>query len=142
MSPWIWIAGGIAVAALEMVATGVFLLWIGLAGAAVGLILFVSPGLSVEAQFVVFAILAVAAAFVGQAAYRRLRDTSDRPALNRRGEQLVGRRAVLEQPIVDGVGRIRIDDTTWRVSGPDLAAGTHVKVVEAFESVLRVAVAE
>ena len=51
--------------------------------------------------------------------------------LNRRTEALVGRVFTLEKPIVDGVGRVRIDDTVWRVSGPDAAAGSRVEVVRA-----------
>ena len=50
-------------------------------------------------------------------------DESDQPLLNRRGEQLIGRIATLTEPIKDGRGRVRIGDTMWRVSGPDLPAG-------------------
>ena len=48
----------------------------------------------------------------------------DQPFLNRRAEALVGRVFTLEKPIVDGVGTVRIDDTVWRVTGPDSPAGT------------------
>jgi membrane protein implicated in regulation of membrane protease activity len=34
----------------------------------------------------------------------------------------------LEKPIVDGSGTIGIDDTVWRVTGPDAPAGSRVKV--------------
>ena len=53
---------------------------------------------------------------------------SDLPLLNRRSEQLIGRTATLTEPISNGRGRIRIGDTLWRVSGPDLPVGTQVKV--------------
>lgn len=46
-----------------------------------------------------------------------------------RAAQLIGRTAVLAEPIREGRGRIRLDDTVWRVSGPDLPAGSRVKVV-------------
>jgi membrane protein implicated in regulation of membrane protease activity len=36
---------------------------------------------------------------------------------------------VLAEPIVNGQGRVRIDDTNWRLTGPDLPAGTRVKVI-------------
>jgi hypothetical protein len=38
---------------------------------------------------------------------------SDQPKLNRRGEQYVGRTFTLEEPIVNGHGKIRVDDSTW-----------------------------
>ncbi len=53
----------------------------------------------------------------------------DRPALNRRGEALVGRVFTLEEPIRDGAGRVRVDDSSWRVQGPDLPSGASMRVV-------------
>jgi membrane protein implicated in regulation of membrane protease activity len=53
---------------------------------------------------------------------------SDQPLLNQRAAQLVGRNATLHEAIVDGSGRIKIGDTIWRVSGPDLPAGAKVTV--------------
>ena len=49
--------------------------------------------------------------------------------LNRRTDALVGRVFTLEKPIVDGIGTVRIDDTVWRVRGPECPAGSRVKVV-------------
>ena len=51
--------------------------------------------------------------------------------LNRRSDALVGRVFTLEKPIMDGSGSVRVDDTVWRVSGPDSPAGSKVKVVRA-----------
>ena len=53
------------------------------------------------------------------------------PFLNRRTEGYVGRVFTLEKPIVDGIGTVRIDDTVWRVSGPDCPAGSRVKIASA-----------
>jgi inner membrane protein len=35
----------------------------------------------------------------------------------------------LDAPIVAGCGRIRVDDSSWRVVGPDTPAGERVRVV-------------
>ena len=56
---------------------------------------------------------------------------TDRPFLNRRADGYVGRVFTLDKPIVDGVGTVRIDDTVWRVSGPDCPAGSRVKIARA-----------
>ncbi len=56
---------------------------------------------------------------------------TDQPLLNQRERQLVGRTATLEEPIVEGRGRIRLGDTLWRVSGPDLPVGARVRVIAA-----------
>ena len=37
----------------------------------------------------------------------------------------------LEKPIIDGSGTVRIDDTIWRVAGPDAPAGSRVRIVQA-----------
>lgn len=54
---------------------------------------------------------------------------SDVPGLNARATQLVGRALVLVEPIEGGLGKARGDDTLWQVEGPDLPAGTTVRVV-------------
>ena len=54
---------------------------------------------------------------------------SDKPLLNRRAEQLIGRVVVVDQDIVAGKGRAKIDDAFWVIAGPDLPAGSQVRVV-------------
>lgn len=56
-------------------------------------------------------------------------DRCDEPKLNARGAKHVGREIVLEQPIEAGRGRIRLSDSWWSVEGPDLPAGSRVRVV-------------
>lgn len=133
LGPWIWWIVGLIFLGLEIVIPGVFLLWIGLAAMIVGAMSFPLWGASIwnwQVQVLVFAVLAVALALVG----RRISGSnteSDQPMLNRRIEGLVGRTATLEEPINEGKGRIRLDDTTWIVQGPDLPAGTRVRVIVA-----------
>ncbi len=59
-----------------------------------------------------------------------LTSLTDEPALNRRGEQYIGRTATLIEPIVAGRGKISLDDTHWVVEGPDMALGERVKIIE------------
>ncbi len=63
---------------------------------------------------------------------------TDQPALNRRGEQYVGRVITLDNAIVNRTGKVRLDDTSWKVEGDDLPAGARVKVVGVDGVVLRV----
>jgi membrane protein implicated in regulation of membrane protease activity len=132
LGPWSWWVLGLALLAAEVVAPGVFLVWIGIAAILTGVVslLLWEVGFWVwQAQLVFFAILSVVAVFVGRRLLARSTDTSDEPLLNQRGARLIGRTAVLEKPITEGRGRIRLDDTTWTVNGPDLPAGSRVKVV-------------
>ncbi len=123
-----WILAGVLLI-LELTTPVFVFLWLGFAAAAVGFLLLVFPGLGVEAQLVSFGVLSVVAVI----AWRRYREThppaSDQPLLNQRGQQYTGRVFTLDHPIVNGVGKVEVDDSTWRVKGPDLPAGTHVRVV-------------
>lgn len=124
-----WILAG-ALLILELTSPAFFFLWVGIAAAAVGFLLLVIPSLNVEMQLVLFGILSVIAVI----AWRRYREKhpqpSDQPLLNQRGRQYAGRLFTLEEPIINGVGKVEVDDSTWRVKGPDLPVGTLVRVTD------------
>ena len=131
LGPWSWWVAGLVLLAAELIAPGFFLVWIGLAALAVGALslLFWDATFWVwQLQAILFAVFAVLATFIGRRLTLRS-DKTDEPFLNQRGASLVGRTATLHEPIREGRGRIRLDDTTWRVLGPDLPAGTQVKVI-------------
>lgn len=131
LGPWNWMALGFVLLILEILVPGVFLLWIGLAALTVGAVSLMiwNAGFWVwQVQVVAFLALSLISAFAGKKIMRSSGETSDQPLLNRRGEQLVGRIATLTEPITNGRGRVKIGDTMWRVSGPDLPAGTRVRV--------------
>ena len=131
LGTWNWLIFGIILMALELLAPGVFLFWLGLTALLVDLLSFAfAPGW--QLQILMFALFAIAAVPL----WRRLARTgaaaaSDNPYLNRRSAALVGREFTLEKPIIDGNGTVRIDDTVWRVAGPDAPAGSRVRIVQA-----------
>lgn len=133
LGPWSWWIVGLLLLAAELAAPGVFLIWIGLAALIVGavsLLVWDLAAWSWQLQLLVFAVLSVVLTLAGRRYFARPDADSDQPLLNRRGESLVGRIAVLADPISNGRGRIRLDDTWWSVSGPDLPAGMKVRVAE------------
>ncbi len=133
---WDWfIAGGILLA-LEALAPGVFMLWLGLAAILVGALTLVIDW-NWQTQFIAFAVFSV----IMIPLWRRLsrgKVITDQPFLNRRGDALVGRVFTLEKPIVDGAGTVRINDGVWRITGPDLPAGCRIRVVRIEHMVLHV----
>jgi len=139
---WSWIVAGVALLILEVLAPGAFMMWLGLAALVVGIISLLIDW-AWQAQFVVFALLSVASIPLWRRFGRKVGPGSDRPFLNRRAEALVGRSFVLDQPIVDGAGRLRVDDTLWQVQilgdGRDVPAGTRVRVTAADGATLTVA---
>jgi membrane protein implicated in regulation of membrane protease activity len=129
LGAWAWIILGILLIGVELVAPGSFFLWLGLAAIVTGLI-DAMLGLSWQASGLLFALLCVAAVILGRAATRsKTQDEPQAGMLNRRGQSLVGRVFTLETPIKDGEGRIRVDDSSWRVTGADRFAGAKVRVV-------------
>ncbi|MCP4565345.1 MAG: NfeD family protein [Bosea sp.] len=126
---WGWIVIGLVLVGGEMLAPGVFLLWLGLAalltGAVVGL-----TGLAWQGAWLVFAGLAVACVLIGRAVSRHRSEEPDiAMGLNDRGRQLIGKVFKLEATMTGGEGRIRVGDSSWRVTGPELLAGTEIRVV-------------
>lgn len=132
LGPWAWWVLGLVLLAAEMILPGVFLVWIGIAAILVGalsLLLWSSVFWLWQVQLVIFALFSVAAVLIGRRLVMRSGNATDEPLLNQRGARLIGRTAVLEEPIREGRGRIRLDDTTWPVEGPDLPVGARVKVI-------------
>jgi len=136
LGAWAWIILGVILIGVELLAPGAFFLWLGLAAIATGLLDAVLD-LSWQASALLFALLCVAAVFLGRAVTRS-KGQPEAPAeqLNRRGEALVGRVFTLETPIKGGEGRIRVDDSSWRVTGADRFAGARVRVVRVEGSTL------
>lgn len=132
-----WILATIFVV-LEILAPTVFFLWMGVAAGVVGLELLVFPDTDWRYQVLLFSVLSIASIVAWRAYLVRHPTKTDRPTLNRRGEQYVGRVFTLEEPIVNGVGRVRVGDTHWLVSGEDSPRETRVRVVGSEGATLRV----
>jgi membrane protein implicated in regulation of membrane protease activity len=121
LGAWTWIILGVVLIGLELVAPGAFLLWLGLGchphrphrrlGGAV--LADRDPHLRG---------LPVGRLGARQRGVNRAPLTGEAATLNRRGEGLTGRVFTLEAPIVAGEGRVRIDDSSWRIVGPDTPA--------------------
>ncbi len=141
LGTWNWLVFGLLLMGLELMLPGVFLFWIGLAALLVGLLSFaISP--SWQLQLLLFAVFAASAVPLWRRVARSNSGVSaSNPFLNKRAAALVGRVFTLEKPIVDGSGTVRIDDTIWRVAGPDAPAGSRVRIVQADGASLTVAVA-
>ncbi|MEL4890466.1 NfeD family protein [Xanthomonas protegens] len=124
-----WGALTLLLFAAESLAPGAFMLWMGFAAAAVFLAVLVFPDISLLLQVGAFVVLSFVSIQVYRTWFRHRGRTSDQPLLNRRAEQLIGRMVTLDQPIQGGRGRAKVDDAFWVVGGPDLPAGSTVRIV-------------
>ncbi|MET4676757.1 NfeD family protein [Luteibacter sp. ME-Dv--P-043b] len=141
---YLWWIAALLLLGGEVLLPGYFLLWIGIAAAVTGIVMLAIPDLTVLAQAVVFVVLAFASCFLYWKWLRpRLnRSPAGNERLNRRGEQLIGQRYTLCEPIVQGRGKARVGDGMWLVAGPDLPLGATVEVVGIDGTTLRVKAAD
>ena len=127
LGTWDWFILAALLFLLEVLAPGMFMLWLGLAAIIMGIVAS-TIALSWQVQLIGFAVLALVLVPAWRHFATKVEKPAESPFLNRRAEGYVGRVFTLDKPIVDGTGAVRIDDTIWRVSGPDCPAGSRVRV--------------
>jgi membrane protein implicated in regulation of membrane protease activity len=125
---WHWWILAVALIIVEILLPSFFALWLAIAAALTGLLLLIFPALGWEWQLLLFALFSVVSIVAWRRYYQKHPIKTDEPLLNRRGEGYVGRELTLSQPIIDGIGKIRLDDSTWKVQGQDCPAGTRVRI--------------
>ncbi|AXS41875.1 NfeD family protein [Breoghania sp. L-A4] len=127
LGPWSWHVAGLLLLGLEILVPGTFFLWFGVAALIVGtLALFVD--MPWQLTLLLFMAIALICLFAGRRLMKGRESGEGDSGLNRRGQRYVGRHFIIDEPIVQGAGRLHVDDTIWRISGPDLPAGARVTV--------------
>ncbi len=135
---WYWLIVAMVLIALEMLVAWGYFLWMGIAAGVVGGLLYFIPSMPWLVQILVFGVISVIALVYYKRYQRKTDRPSDQPMLNRRGEQYIGRVFNLEEPLVNGVGKVKVDDTTWKITGLDYPAGTRIRVVAVQGTILAV----
>jgi membrane protein implicated in regulation of membrane protease activity len=126
---WHWLILGVALIILEILIPGAYFLWMGISAVAMGAAMLIFPGMPFLVQILIFAVLSVITVMMYKSYRKKNPLVTDEPALNRRGEQYVGQSFTLKEPIVNGVGKIKVDDSTWKITGADIDAGETVRVI-------------
>ncbi|MCB1918767.1 MAG: NfeD family protein [Candidatus Competibacteraceae bacterium] len=116
--------------AIEALVPGFFFLWMGVAALLVGLVLTILPEMPWTWQVFLFALLSVGSIVAWRMRLRRHPTRTADPLLNRRGHQYIGRVFTLDAPVINGHGKIRVDDSTWKVLvEQDCPAGVRLRIV-------------
>ncbi|MDU6390231.1 MULTISPECIES: NfeD family protein [unclassified Pantoea] len=125
---WFWLTLGGLLLAAEMLGTSGYLLWSGIAAVLVGIVEWLAP-FSWTAQGSLFALLTLVCVYLWYR-WMRHRERHQQPnSLNQRGIQLIGTLLTLDAPLVNGIGHVRLGDSSWRVQADrDLPAGAQVIV--------------
>ena len=128
LGQWAWFVVAAVLLMLELISPGVFFMWLAIAAAATGIADYLLD-LPWQAELLLLAVLSAAAVLSGRRLYNGGgMEPADNPYLNRRQMGYVGRTFTLKEPILDGRGKLTIEDTVWEVEGPELASGTRVRV--------------
>lgn len=135
---WLWLIGGVVLLIAELIAPGFFLMFVGAAGIVTGLLSLALP-IGVAVQFALFAILAVAIVRIGgRRAYSYKYEHSTDPFLNNRVGRLLGQIVLVEEPVDENGGRVRVGDSVWSARGGPAAVGERVRIVDIDGNCLKV----
>ena len=135
---WLWLIGGVILLIAELIAPGFFLIFIGAAAIATGILAFLLP-IGIALQLGIFAVLAyLAARFGGRRAYAMRYDYSSDPLLNDRARRLLGQVVVVSQAVDSNGGRVRVGDSEWSARGAPAAVGDRVRIVDVEGNCLKI----
>lgn len=137
---WYWWVLAVGFLGLEMLVTGFFFLWLAVAAFVTGALLLVVPMTPFNVQLLLFSVMAMAAVMAWRRYASAKSQSSDHPLLNRRGAQYIGRTFNLIEAIENGQGKIKVDDTLWKVHGEDCPVGGKVRIVAVNGTVFEVEV--
>ena len=135
---WYWLIAAVVMIVIEMLLPAAYFLWMGISAFIVGLILYAVPEMHLLIQVVIFGVLSVVTLVLYKRHKKSNPTVNDEPNLNRRGDQYIGRSFTLEEAIVNGVGKVKVDDSTWKVRGTDMPAGMKVRVMSVDGTVFNV----
>ena len=124
---WTWWIIAVVLIVLEMFAPGTFFLWMGASAGIVGVALFLFPELAWELQLTLFATLSIVAIVLARRYLQKNKGAHSK--LSQRGKRYIGRTVTVAEAIINGLGKVRIEDTLWRVRGDDTVIGQQVKIV-------------
>ena len=127
LGAWSWLIFGALLLAIEVLAPGTYMLWVGVAALITGAAA-ITFGLGFEAQLIVFVTAAVLSVLVGRKFMTGRSDETDQPFLNERQDQLIGKTFTVTTAIKNGRGKVKVGDTVWSVNGPDSETGSQVRV--------------
>jgi inner membrane protein len=134
---WAWLILAIILGMAEIVAPGVFLIWLAAAAGFTGLVT-LATGIELPFQFAIFALSTVASIYFGKRWYEAHPVESADPKLNDRTSRMIGDTVVVVGAIENGRGRVAVGDSVWPARGPDAGVGTRVRVTGSDGTCLKV----
>ena len=127
---WYWWILAIFLLGTEMLAAGFFFLWMAVSAFVTGILLLLIPMLSVEVQLFIFSVLSMSSVIAWKRYMVNHPVKTDHPNLNQRSAQYIGQTYILIEAIENGWGKIKINDSHWKVEGQDCPVSSRVRIIE------------
>ena len=134
---WLWAIGGLILLIAEVVAPGFFLVFLGVAAIATGLFTLLFD-LSLAPQLALFVIYTALAVMIGKRWYAEPNTSDQALSLNDPARRLVGRLAIVVDPIDEHGGRVRLGDSEWTARGGPAGLGDRVEIISVEGNCLQV----
>ncbi len=125
---WHWLALGLLLLVAESLGAAGFLMAFSVAAIITGTLAFVLP-IGWQIQLLLFSIMSLISAYFWWLFLQKRAKPSDKPNLNRPLSGFVGRTTRLTEALVDGRGKVRLNDSNWFVTGPDAPIGSQVRII-------------
>ncbi len=138
---WHWFILGLVLLMAEAFGTAGFLLGAAVAALITGVLVWIfsfiiESGMGWQGQLLTWTALSIVCSLLYWKKFRADDQPNERPELNHRSAQLIGRKLTLEQNI-DFSGRIQIGDTFWKATCDEsLKTGDKIEVIDADVSTL------
>jgi membrane protein implicated in regulation of membrane protease activity len=113
-----------------MLAAGFFFLWMAVSAFITGFLLLLIPVLSVEVQFFIFSVLSISSVIAWKRYMVNHPVKTDHPNLNQHSARYIGHTFTLVEAIEDGWGKIKINDSRWKVEGQDCPVGSRIRIIK------------
>jgi membrane protein implicated in regulation of membrane protease activity len=139
---WLWLAIGALLLAVEAAASTEWLLWPAVSAGLVAVVVALGAPLGLVGEIGLFAALTVASTLLSRKLIQRV-NPDEHPDINDRDLRLVGQKARVVEPFVDGRGRVFVSGAEWAASidGAGPPVGDSVIVESAAGPALKVRVA-
>lgn len=126
-----WLTAAALLAIAELLAPGIFMVFVAAGAAVVGVVLLLVPAIPLPLQILLFAVATAAIVMAGRGWYSRDPGPSPDPLLNDRIARLIGQVVTVAEAFSGGKGRVKVGDGEWPARGADAPVGALVRIVAA-----------
>lgn len=113
LTAWHWLMLGVVLLGVELMTGSTYILWPAVSALAVGVLLFIAPGMGWELQMLLFFLLSITTLVLGRTHLQKLVKGGEPSDLNDPGKAMIGRQVKAAADFTGTEGRVNVGDTQW-----------------------------